>query len=133
MVACFVSVEAGALAVCFGIMVLDSGPLAGLEGIAVWAIAQPIILLIALVSMPVGALLRVILGLTFDRPRPVALLSGATIGLVGSVLFTLSTKDGFASWPPIVLVGLLAGTVGGWTWWRVEKPFLDRQKPTGVL
>lgn len=128
MAACFVAVEVGALVVCMGIMLLDSGPLAILEGIAVWAFAQPVILLIALFSMPIGALLRMILGLTFEQPRPVALLSGAFIGVGGALLIAFSIKDGWSALPPILFIGLVAGIVGGWTWWRVEKSFLDRQK-----
>ena len=132
MAACFIAVEAGALVVCLGIMLLDSGPLAILEGVAIWVIAQPIILLIALISMPVGALLRMVLGLTFEQPRSVALISGALTGLVGSVFIVFSTDDGWSVWPPVVSVGLVAGIVGGWIWWRVEKQFLERQKPSNL-
>lgn len=131
LVACFVAVEAGALAVCLGVMVLDSGPLAILEGMALWVLGQFFILPMALFSMPIGALVRMILGLNFDQPRSVALLAGATVGLVGSLLFALSNKVGLEVWPHIVFVGSMAGIVGGWAWWRVEKPFLDRQKPPG--
>lgn len=126
MAACFIAVEAGALVVCIGIMVLDSGPFASLEGIAVWVFAQPIILFIALGSMPLGALLRMVLGLFFEQPRSVALVAGGIIGLVGPVLFGLNFKDGLAAWVPIMSVGLFAGVFGGWTWWLIEKPFLDR-------
>lgn len=129
MAACFVAVEAGALIVCVGIMLIDTGPLAILEGIAIWAVTQPVILLIAFFSMPIGALLRMILGLAFERPRRVALVSGATVGLIGSALFAGSTKGGWSVWPTIMALGLVAGIVGGWAWWWVEKPFLDRQKP----
>jgi uncharacterized membrane protein len=128
MVACFVAVEAGALVVCIGIMVLDSGPFASLEGIAVWAIAQPIILFIALGSMPLGALLRMVLGLAFEQPRSVALIAGGMVGLFGSAIFAFGINDVLLAWVPIMSIGLVAGVVGGWTWWRIEKPFLDRQK-----
>lgn len=129
MVACFVAVEAGALVVCVGIMLFDTGPLAILEGIAVWAVTQPGILLIALFSMPFGSLIRMILGLTFEQPRHVALISGAIVGLIGSALFAGLINDGWSFWPPIMAVGLVSGIVGGWAWWQVEKSFLDRQKP----
>lgn len=125
--ACFVAVEAGALAVCIGIMILDSGLFASLEGIAVWAIAQPIILFIAIGSMPLGALLRMILGLVFDQPRAVALTTGA---LVGSVLIANSANDGWNSWLFTLSLGLVAGVVGGWAWWRVEKPYFEGQTAT---
>ncbi|MBW4710658.1 hypothetical protein KX928_22950 [Roseobacter sp. YSTF-M11] len=131
--ACFVAVEAGAFVVCFGIMILDSGPLGSLEALAVRTIAQPIILPIALCSMPLGALLRMVLGLAFKQPRSVALISGAVVGLVGSVLFAFLTKDGWSAWFPIVSIGLFAGVVGGWAWWRVEKPFLDGQEISDTI
>ncbi|MEL7027504.1 MAG: hypothetical protein AAGO57_09810, partial [Pseudomonadota bacterium] len=122
--------QAGGKTVRLGIMLLESGPLAVLEGIGVWVFAQLIILPIALLSMPIGALIRMILGLSFDQPRPVALVSGALVGLSCSLLFALSTKDGWSAWPPIISVGLVAGIAGGWTWWRVERTFLKRQEPT---
>ncbi|MWD29534.1 hypothetical protein E0K89_018805 [Aquicoccus sp. SCR17] len=125
--ACFVAIEAGALVVCIGIMILDSGLLAAPAGLSLWVIAQPIALLIALGSMPVGALLRMILGLTFKAPRPVALSAGAAVGLGSSIFLALSTKDGLAALISISSIGLFAGVIGGWLWWRVEKPFLDRQ------
>lgn len=129
MVACLVAVEAGALVVCVGIMLFDTGPLAILEGVAIWAFTQPAILLIALFPMPFGALVRMILGLTFEQPRRVALVSGAIVGLIGSALFAGSINDSWSFWSPIMAVGLASGIVGGWAWWQVEKPFLDRQKP----
>lgn len=126
--ACFAAVRTGALAVCAGIMVLDSGPLASLERIAVWVIAQPIILPIALLSAPLGTLLRMILGLVFEQPRSVALISGSVIGLIGSGLFAFSTNNDWSAWFSILSIGSVAGLVRGWTWRRVEKPFLDRPK-----
>lgn len=128
MIACFIAVDAAALIVCLAIMVLDRGPLALLQGIALWAVAQPIILIIAFASMPIGALVRFVLGLTFNQhqPRSVALLSGAIIGLAGALLFSLSTHDSFSVSPHIVFIGLVTGLVGEWVWWRIEKPFLDR-------
>ena len=127
MVACFVAVETGALVVCIGIMLFDAGPLAILEGIAIWAVSQPVTLFFALFFMPVGVLTRTILGLNFQQPRRVAVLSGAVFGLLGSALFTSYTKGGWLDWPPILIIGLVSGIAGGWAWWRVEKPFLDRK------
>ncbi len=128
--ACFVAVEAGALVVCIGIMILDSGLLASLEGIAVWATAQPIILFIAIGSMPWGALLRMVSGLAFDQPRSVALTTGALVGLIGAVLVASTANDGLNNWLFTLSLGLVAGVVGGWAWWRVEKPYLENQAVT---
>ncbi|MBV7393106.1 hypothetical protein [Mameliella sediminis] len=126
LIACFASVEAGALVVCIGIMILDSGLLSVLEGVAVWAIAQPVILPIALLSSPVGALLRMVLGLVFEQPAKVAMTAGVAVGIIGAAAFAHSTKDGVAAWGPILLIGSLAGFCGGLPWWRIEKPYLDR-------
>lgn len=111
-------------------MILESGLFAGLEGIAVWAIAQPIILFIAIGSMPLGALLRMILGLAFDQPRFVALITGALVGLGGTALVANSANEGWYNWPFTLSLGLVAGVVGGWAWWRVEKPYLEGQAVT---
>ena len=133
MAACFVAVEAGALVFCVGIVVLDRGPFASLEGLAVWAFAQQIILFIALGSMPLGALLRMVLGLAFEQPRPVALVVGGVVGLLGSALFAFGNDDVLHARVPMMSLGLVAGVVGGWSWWRIEKPFLDRQTPSDSM
>ena len=96
-------------------MLFDTGPLAMLEGIAIWAVAQPVVLLIALFSMPCGALVRMILGLTFEQPRRVALVSGAIVGLIGSALFAGSINGGWSVWLSIMAIGLVSGVVGCWT------------------
>ena len=131
MAACFLAVEAGAMIVCIGMVVLDAGPLAVMPGIALWALAQPIILVIALGSMPLGALVRMILGLAFERPRPVAFMTGGLIGLCGSAFVLHGIKDVLSVWLPLMTVGSVAGIFGGWTWWLIEKPFLDRRGPSG--
>lgn len=94
LIACFASVEAGALVVCIGIMILDSGLLSVLEGVAVWAIAQPVILPIALLSSPIGALMRMVLGSVFEQPAKVAMTVGGAVGIIGAAAFAYSTKDG---------------------------------------
>lgn len=129
MAACFVAIQTGALVVCLGMMLLEGGALTVLEGFTVWVFAQPFILFFALLSMPIGALLRMLLGFAFARARLVSLVTGSLVGLAGSAILTSSQKDGIAGWVPIVSVGLVAGFVGGWTWWRIEKPFLDHQNP----
>lgn len=116
------------MVVCLGIALLDSGPFAVLMGITLWVFALPITLPIALFLMPFGALIRMVLGLAFETPRLVALIAGASVGLSASVFFAIATYDSWSVWPPVVAIGLVAGIVAGWTWWRVEKPFLNRQK-----
>lgn len=115
LVACFAAVQVGALVVCIGIMTLDDGLLSVLEGIAVWAIAQPVILPVALLSSPIGALVRMVLGFVFEQPAKVAMTVRVAVGVIGA-----------AAWGLILLIGSLAGFCGGLTWWRIEKPYLDR-------
>ena len=126
--ACLFAVEAGALAVCIGLMVLDSGPIASFEGALMWVFAQPVIIPIALGSLPLAVLLRLVLGLVFKQPRPTALISGGAVGLLGSTLFASVSKDVLSALVPAIPLGLVAGLVGGWTWWQIEKEFLDRPK-----
>ena len=128
LLACFGAIEAGALVVCIGIVIVNSGLFAILQGISIWVIAQPAILPIALLSAPLGALLRMILGLACKKSRFSALVTGTIIGTIGSVLFAYSTKDGSSAWLSILPIGSIAGLVGGWTWWRIEKRFLDRHQ-----
>ena len=125
--ACLFAVEAGALAVCIGLMVLESGPLASLEGAFMWVFAQPVIIPIALAALPLAVLLRFVLGLAFKQPRPTALIAGGVVGLLGSTLFASVSKDVLSALVPAIPLGLVAGLVGGWTWWQIEKEFLDRQ------
>ena len=132
LIACFAAVQTGAMVVCIGIMILDSDLLRVLEGVALWAIAQPVILPIALLSSPFGALLRMVLGLLFEQSGRVAMTTGAVVGILGAAAFAYSHKGGAASWGPILLVGSLAGFCGGLTWWRIEKPYLDRIHRAGV-
>lgn len=70
---CFATVQAGVLALCIAIMIFDSDLLSVLEEVAVWAIVQPVILPIALLYSPIGALLRMCLALGFAPPAKVAL------------------------------------------------------------
>ena len=115
----------GALAVCIIVMVLDTGLFAIFEGIAMWVVSQILIFPLALLTAPFGALLRMILGFIFDQPSPVALLTGAIIGTLGASFIAYSANDGWNAWLLILAVGAFAGLVGGWTWLRIEKRFLD--------
>lgn len=125
MKACFAAIEAGALVVCVGAMILDSGLLSIPEGIGIWLMMQPVLLPIALLATPIGALLRMILAFMFERPRKVAMITGTIVGFVGSAFFAYSSNDGPSVWPPVLLLGSAAGLCGGWVWWRIEKPFLN--------
>ena len=87
LIACFAAVQTGAMVVCIGIMILDSDLLRVLEGVALWAFAQPVILPIALLSSPFGALLRMVLGLLFEQSGRVAMTTGAVVGILGAAAF----------------------------------------------
>ncbi|WP_300060919.1 hypothetical protein [uncultured Roseobacter sp.] len=126
MFACFAAVQAGALAVCVVTMILDSGPLAFLEGVGVWVFGQIAILPIALMSMPVGALLRMVLGLIFSNPRLVALNTGLLVGSIGAALVSAGTSQSLLpDYLISIAIGGCAGLVGGWVWWRIERRHLE--------
>ncbi len=61
----------------------------------------------------------------------VAMTAGVAVGIIGAAAFAYSIKDGAAAWGPILLIGSLAGFCGGLTWWRIEKPYLDRLNTEG--
>lgn len=120
--ACFGAIQSGAMVVCIGTMIDEPGPFNLLEAIAVWVVSQPLTFLVAFGSMPVLVVLRFLLGRLFENPYPVAVFCGATLGLVGTLVF---------NWPPsakLVLVGLIAGIIGGLTWWLMELPFIGISK-----
>lgn len=128
----FLAFEAGALVVCIGLELDASRLITGWDGAMGWARFQHFILPICLVLTVPGALLRMMLGLMFQRPRRVALTTGAALGLAGAVFIIVADRMGAAAARPVVIWGLLAGLAGGWVWWRVEKPWLERQNPSAA-
>ena len=128
----FLAFEAGALVVCIGLELDASRLITGWDGAMGWARFQHFILPICLVLTVPGALLRMMLGLMFQRPRRVALTTGAALGLAGAVFISVADRMGAAAALPVVIWGLLAGLAGGWVWWRVEKPWLERQNPSAA-
>lgn len=126
MFACFCAVQAGALVICVGTMVVDSGPIALVEGIAVWIVGQIAIFPMALMFMPAGALVRMVLGLLCKRPRFVALVTGTLIGILGVLVVSIGvTVNDSIQLAVFVGIGGLAGLSGGWVWWRVERRHLE--------
>ena len=121
----FLAFEAGALVVCIGLELDASRLITGWDGAMGWARFQHFILPICLVLTVPGALLRMMLGLKFQRPRRVALVTGAGIGLAGAIF--LAGVERVEELHALVTC-LLAGLAGGWVWWRVEKPWLARQR-----
>lgn len=125
---CFASIEASAFVVCLAAGALDSGILGAFEGGGGWALGQFMFLPIGLFLMPVGALFRMILCLLFENQCPVALTAGLTVGLIGAGSMALAKPfPDFLFTVSCFCVGPLVGVIGGWVWWRVEKPYLDIQ------
>lgn len=127
LVAAFAAVQAGALMVCIGLVVVSDGPLSAIEGVGIWLAGQFIILPLAVLCAPLGALLRMVLGFVFDQPRPVALTTGTAIGVLGAALLAFTAEDGWIFWAASLSVGAIAGFVGGWVWWRIERPLFIAQ------
>lgn len=124
----FCAVQVGAVVVCCGIMLLDAGPLAIPEGLSVWVLAQVVIIPIAVFTMPVGILIRMIVGRRFENAKLTALVTGSLLGAISGAVVGASMK--FGGWTGIVisaLVGMAAGVAGGRAWWRIEKPYLESQ------
>lgn len=121
--------EAGALVVCIGMAFREISADVLLGGGAFWLIGQVFILPVSLGAMLPGALLRMALGLMFQPPRRVALVAGAAIGLAGAIF--IGGVERVEELHALVTC-LLAGLTGGWVWWRVEKPWLERQAPSAA-
>ncbi|WP_171174453.1 hypothetical protein [Ruegeria sp. HKCCD8929] len=125
--ASFAAIQAGALVVCIGTMVNDSGLDAILEGVGVWVIGQIAILPLALLLTPIGVLIRAIVGRLFNNPKPVALVTGAAVGSMGLAAFSITQLVGDVSEVlRFAILGGVSGLIGGWVWWRIEGPGLER-------
>ncbi|WP_299367628.1 hypothetical protein [uncultured Tateyamaria sp.] len=124
--ACFCSVQSGALAICVGLLVLEQGPVGVFEGVAVWSVGQIAIFPISILALPLGAFLRMVLGFLFVRAKLTALATGTTIGVLSSGALAITTSvTAWDDWVTFLLFGALAGMVGGWTWWQIERPSLE--------
>lgn len=116
----FLAIQAGALFVCVGLMIVEDGPGAVLEGIGTWAFGQMVIFPIAVLSMPVGLGVRYLGGKALGETYAAALASGVFVGCLGWLAITWDsrlTSDGVA----IGLVfALIAGLIGGFVWAAIE-------------
>ena len=126
MCACFCAIQAGSLVICVGITLLYEGVGMVLAGIGFWATGQVVIIPAALLLMGPGALLRWIVSLLAKNPFKAALGTGLIVGTIGAILFSAGFgQPDFPEFIPVVLLGAIAGLVGGWVWWRIEKPYLS--------
>ncbi len=128
LVACLAALEAGALVQCIGLGLDGWRQWSGLDTLRLWMLAQMVILPLWLVVMAPAALLRMVLGQIFHRPRPVALITGAAFGVGWSLYIAVADRMGWPEALPVFAFGILAGLAGGWVWLRVEKPWLARQR-----
>ncbi len=85
-------------------------------------IGQLLILPIAIFTMPIGALLRMLAGMWGGRPRTAALGFGAGVGLLGWAAVALDSdlSNGQLFWSG--LLSIAAGLAGGLTWFAFEQP-----------
>ena len=124
---CFFAIQAGAMVVCVGLMLVDEGPSGFFEGIAIWAFSQIVILPLALFAMPFGALFRMVLGFLFDQPKPVAIATGTLVGLLGALAIQINAGSyEFSNFAVVISIGSAAGFAGGLVWWLIERPHLER-------
>lgn len=124
--ACVAAIEVAAFAICLGTLLLTNGPRGILEGISIWAIGQLFILPIAAIAAPFGALLRFILGLVFNRPLIVSMVTGLIVGGLIAAIATPPSGGDLTGWIALFSVFLPAGLLAGLTWWKIEDVFLGR-------
>lgn len=116
----FLAIQAGAFFVCVGMMVVEDGPGAVLEGIGTWVFGQLVIFPIAIATMPVGLAVRYLGGKVLGETYAAALASGVFVGCLSWLAITWDsrlTSDGVA-------IGLafasIAGLIGGLVWAAIE-------------
>ncbi|SMC39499.1 hypothetical protein [Rhizobium sp. RU36D] len=126
------AILAGSLVILAGTEGLYFGPMGIVGGAMKWTGGLLIMLILALLTAPVGLLARYFSGMLPFAPLPVACILGAIIGLV--LIPTIQPLGGTA---PVnenllaySLIHLLAGTAGGFVWYRAE--FRCRLLGTGV-
>ena len=122
----FAAVLLSSLVLIMGIEAVVHGTVGSVEGIGKWIGGIAIFLTLALISLPVGLMLRVIVGRSGVAPMRGALLGGVLVG--GALLFVLhpgmypgvsvQTKP-----VGLVLIHIGAGLTGGWVWHRCEFGF----------
>ncbi len=112
----------GTLIVFTGIEVIEFGVMGIVSGPLKWGGGLLILFFFGVFTAPVGLLGRYLCGMLPYDPLHVACTSGAVIALVLmpfiQPLITSATWD--KNLLSFALVYLLAGTVGGYVWYRVE-------------
>lgn len=121
LIASFGAVQVGALAFFICISVLAEGLTGIPKGVVVWLGAQNFILIFALLTAPLGALLRMILGFLFKPKRSVACIAGMAIGLIGWGSLIFPHEGHWSSTASILSLGALTGLMGELAWWEIEK------------
>ncbi len=117
----FLAIQAGALFVCVGWMVVQAGLGAAIGGVGVWIVGQVVILPIAIATMPIGLGFRCIGGKLFGKTRVATLVTGVVAGVSGwlTVAWELSsTTEGLAKG---LVFAAVAGLIGGAVWMTVER------------
>ncbi|MEM9755726.1 MAG: hypothetical protein AAF914_07025 [Pseudomonadota bacterium] len=125
---CFLAVEVGAFVVIAGLSVVSDGLQGILEALLVWlTLGQVVVLPVALLAIPFGLGLRYCLGQYGVVNAKSAIVSGVCVGVVGVfVLAVLGGSVPFAEFAYAVVLCAAAGSLGGWVWWRVEKPWMQK-------
>ncbi len=116
----FLAIQAGALFVCVGMMVVEDGLGAVLEGIGTWIFGQLVIFPIAIASMPVGLGVRYLGGKVLGETYAAALASGVCVGCLSWLAITWDsslTSEGVAIG---LVLASVAGLIGGLVWAAIE-------------
>lgn len=121
------AMETGAFIMCVGIgTMIDEWREIGWEhigeGFVMWLIGQMIILPVLLLSLPIALPLRTVAGTREGARRLVALLYGAFVGCALWITLIVLVRDEFLlDAAPLFAICLISWSIGGWTWWWLEK------------
>lgn len=121
------AMETAALIMCVGIgIMIDEWREIGLEhigeGLVVWLFGQMMILPVLVLSLPIALPLRAVAGTREAALRLVALLYGAFVGCALWITLLVLFRDEFLlDAAPLFAICIVSGSIGGWTWWRLEK------------
>ncbi len=116
----FLATQAGALFVCVGMMVVEDGPRAVLDGIGTWIFGQIVFLPIAIASMPVGLAVRYLGGKVLGETYAAALASGVFVGCLGWLAITWNSILSGIGVAIGLVFALVAGLIGGLVWAAIE-------------
>lgn len=121
----FCGVFAGAWGILAGLDAVASGPVGLADGTGKWIGACVIIAVLAISSLPLGLVLRFLIGKLHLNPQFGAILGGVAAGLMLIPMLHPAHNPSIAIGThtfELLFVHAGAGVLGGYTWWLIERP-----------